>query len=104
DRELPAARAAQHEEPLARAGEDLDLLRGAAGDRRHDVDLVARGNRALRRGPLVVQEEGDVGPQGAALVEHPAGEPRMGPLQLAQRLAHGRAGYLDLLSPAGQVA
>jgi hypothetical protein len=68
------------------------------------MDLIARGERAFRRRLLVVAEERDVRPEPPALVEHPAGEPRMGPLQLPQSLAHGRAGNLDLLGAAGQRA
>ncbi len=101
--EPSAARSPQHEEALARPGQDLDLLGGAARDRRHDVHLVAGAERALGRRQLVVDEQRDVPAQPAPFVQHPAGQARMCLLEPPQRLADGRARDLHLVHSARQL-
>ena len=106
-----SARTPQDEQTLARADQDFRLPRGTgqrlgrgelggldgpARDRGKDVDAVVRQDLGVERHSLAVHEQRDVRANGALLVEHPAGEARVGALEATDHLAQSAALHAHL--------
>src|SRR3954467_7017489 len=80
---------------------DNSVISSASGDRGQHVDLVAGLHRRRGLAQLAVDKHVDVAAHVAALVQDPAVQVGVRPLELLQELGHGRAGELVVGLPAG---
>ena len=93
--ELGAGLSAQHEQALLRPDEQLGHP-ATARDRRQDVQHVVVADGRLLPRPFAVVEHVHVLPDAPVLVEDPADDRRVRPLEGLQRLTDGRAADLYL--------